>query len=94
MDETQGWKVGAMDESRIFAQLLGEMTSSPIFEFAPDCGRKVWANASKQNGVVQNLNFTIDQNWKYLFQTCTHENLLCSKHDQTPRLLQLSCTVL
>ena len=55
---------------------------------------RVWANASKQNGVVQNLNFTIYQNWKDLFQTCKHENLLCSKHYQTPRLLQLSCTVL
>ena len=25
MDETQGWKVGAMDESRIFAQLLAKI---------------------------------------------------------------------
>jgi len=47
-----------MGESPIFAQMLGEMTSSAIF-FAPDCGRKLWANARKQNGVVQNLNFTI-----------------------------------
>ena len=55
---------------------------------------RLWANASKQNGVIQNLNFTIDQNWKYLCQTCKHENLLCSKHDQSLRLLWLSYTVL
>ena len=61
MGEHQGWKVGAMGES------LGEMTSSPIF-FAPDCERKLWANASKQKGVIQNLNFTIYQNWKYYFR--------------------------
>jgi len=30
-------------------QQFGEMTSSPIF-FCPDCGRKLWATASKQNG--------------------------------------------
>ena len=28
MDENQGWKFGAMGESPIFTQMLGEMTSS------------------------------------------------------------------
>ena len=36
--------------------------------------RKLWTNARKQNSVVQNLNLTLDQHWKYLFQTCKHEN--------------------
>ena len=31
----------------IFAQQMGEMTSSPIF-FAPSCGRKLRVNASEQ----------------------------------------------
>jgi len=35
-----------MGESPIFAKLLGEITSSPIF-FAPDCGPKLWANAKQ-----------------------------------------------
>jgi len=38
MGENQGLKVGAMGESPIFTQLLGETTSSPNF-FAPDCGQ-------------------------------------------------------
>jgi len=41
-----------MGESPIFAQLLGQRASSPIF-FTPDCERKLWAIASKQNGVIQ-----------------------------------------
>jgi len=31
MGENQGWKVGVMGESSIFAQLWGEMTLLPIF---------------------------------------------------------------
>jgi len=42
---------GVMCESPIVAQLLGEMTSSPIF-YAPNCVRKLRTNASKQNGVL------------------------------------------
>ena len=35
---------------------------------------KLWANASKQNGVVQNLNFTIDKIWKdYHKPQCTRK---------------------
>ena len=78
LGENQGL-FGAMGVSPIFRPIVGrnDVIAHP---FAPDGGRKLWANASKQNGVIKNLNFTIDPVKSTYFRH-QHMDLVCFKHD-------------